>query len=120
MLSWIYWKGVVWMLPDTDYGREDDFGEDFSIESYPNRTYAMKKERMIAGTYDHLKAVKQAVYKILRTERYEHAIYSWDYGIELKDLFGKNVNYVKAEIKHRIKEGSDAGRPGRICREFYI
>lgn len=92
------------MIPEMDYNGEEEFSEDFSIERYPDRTYAMKKECVITGTYDKLKAVKQAVYKILRTERYEYPIYSWDYGIELKDLFGKPISYVMAEIKYRIEE----------------
>ena len=48
--------------------------------------------------------MKQVVYKILNTERYEHIIYSWNYGVELRDLFGEPVNYVISEIERRIKE----------------
>ena len=42
---------------------------------------------------DETEAVRQAAIKILNTERYENEIYSWNYGIELKDL-----------IKYVIKE----------------
>ena len=53
---------------------------------------------------DSLKAMEQAVYKIIRTERYRHKIYSWNYGIELEDLFGMPVSYCIPEIERRIRE----------------
>ena len=53
---------------------------------------------------DELEAMKQVVYKILNTERYEYEIYSWNYGIELKDLIGEPVSYVVAELERRISE----------------
>ena len=59
----------------------------------------------IQGTItDDLEAVKQAIYKIINTERYKFLIYSWNYGIELEDLFGKPIPYVLPEIPRRIKE----------------
>ena len=51
-----------------------------------------------------MEAVKQAVYLILSTERYQYIIYSWDYGVELLDLIGKPVPYVMSELQRRIKE----------------
>lgn len=58
----------------------------------------------IKGVINELDAVKQAVYLMLGTERYKFPIYSWDYGIELVDLYGKPMYYVKAELPKRIKE----------------
>ena len=58
----------------------------------------------ISGYVDDLQAVAQAVYLILSTERYKFIIYSWDYGVELVDLFGKPMPYVMAELPRRIKE----------------
>lgn len=58
----------------------------------------------INGLLDDLDAVEQAVYLILGTERYKFPIYSWDYGIELADLFGKPMPFVMAELPERIKE----------------
>jgi phage baseplate assembly protein W len=58
----------------------------------------------IIGTCDNLEAVKQAVFKILNTERYAYIIYSWNYGIELKDLFGQPIRFVCPEIERRVKE----------------
>jgi len=58
----------------------------------------------INGYTDDLQAVAQAIYLILSTERYKFIIYSWDYGVELVDLFGKPIPYVMAELPRRIKE----------------
>jgi hypothetical protein len=48
--------------------------------------------------------MKQVIFKILNTERYEYPIYSWDYGIELKDLIGEPMPYVIPELERRIKD----------------
>lgn len=76
---------------------------------YPNRTYKIninfsENEDRIAGYTDDLDAVKQAIYLILNTERYDFPIYSWDYGIELVDLIGKPMPYVMAEIPRRVED----------------
>ena len=42
------------------------------------------------------------VLKTINTERYEYEIYSWNYGIELQDLYGKDLPYVMSEVKQRI------------------
>lgn len=75
------------------------------ITHQPSRTYCMDTtKKRIVGIHDSLGAVKQAAYCILNTERYDYLIYSWNYGIELKNLYGRPVPYVKSEIKRRIKE----------------
>ncbi len=53
---------------------------------------------------DGMEAVKQAVYKVLQTERYKYVIYDWNYGVELEDLFGKAVSFVIPELQRRITE----------------
>lgn len=58
----------------------------------------------ILGTCDGLEAVRQSIYKILNTERYRYIIYSWNYGIELTDLYGKPTAYACPEIARRVKE----------------
>ena len=71
-----------------------------------NLTLAVDDEEYdrISGYVDGLDAVAQAVYLILSTERYKFIIYSWDYGVELVDLFGKPMPYVRAELPRRIKD----------------
>lgn len=94
------------LLPDTS---ADGTGGVIAVATkatYPNKTYKMHiDDNRIQGTITQdLEAVKQAVYKILNTERYKHVIYSWDYGVELADLFGKPMPYVLPEIPRRITE----------------
>lgn len=52
----------------------------------------------------NISAMEQVVYKILNTKRYTYPIYSWNYGVEFDDLFGKPVIYVCAEIENRITD----------------
>lgn len=79
--------------------------EDFEIEFQPSRTYKMYLEQEVINGYtDELDALKQTIYMILNTERYQYIIYSWNYGIELQDLFGEPVTYVCPELERRITE----------------
>ncbi|MGX4404125.1 DUF2634 domain-containing protein, partial [Clostridioides difficile] len=47
---------------------------------------------------------KQTIFLILNTERYQHLIYSWNYGVELNDLIGEPISYVIPELERRITE----------------
>lgn len=75
------------------------------ITEQPTLTHRMDREKeYIKGKTDEIEAMKQAVYKILMTERYSSIIYSGNYGIELADLFGQPVSYVCPELERRITE----------------
>lgn len=75
------------------------------VEKQPSKDYKLHIEQnTINGVCDNLEAMKQVIYKILNTERYQHIIYSWNYGIELLDLYGEPVTYVLPEVKRRITE----------------
>lgn len=75
------------------------------FEELPTNTYKLNIEKnTISGFVDGLAAMKQAVYLILSIERYEHLIYSWNYGVELASLFGRPISFVLPEIKRRITE----------------
>lgn len=63
----------------------------------------LEKDR-VSGYIDGLAAMRQAVYLILNTERYAFPIYSWNYGIELQDLFGQQMTYVIPTVRERIIE----------------
>ena len=78
---------------------------DLEEEIEPNKTYKMNfKVNIVEGFVDDMDAVRQAIYKVLGTERYAYPIYSWDYGMELSDLYGEDTRYVCAELEDRIKE----------------
>lgn len=71
----------------------------------PSKSYRMfVNDERIKGSIDNLEAVAQVCYKILNTERYQYVIYSWDYGVELQELFGKPLPYVYSELPRRIRE----------------
>ena len=79
--------------------------KDFEIEEQPSFTYKMQTDtNLVRGYTDNLEAIKQAIFKIIMTERYQYIMYSWNYGIELLDLFGEPVTYVCPELKRRISE----------------
>lgn len=89
------------MLPTTG----DILQKNLKIVQKPSKTFKLDVEnKRIIDMVDGLEAVKQFVYCILYTERFEWLIYSWNYGSELKDLFGKSSGLVKAKIKKRIRE----------------
>ena len=89
------------MIPQVEY----ELGEDYEFEEIPSETYKiLTDKKRIIGKCDDLEAVKQAVYLMLNTERYQYIIYSENYGVELMDLIGEPIPYVLPELKRRIAE----------------
>lgn len=75
------------------------------IKTQPSLNYKMNLDReTVNGMCDKQEAMKQVIYKILNTERYKYLIYSWNYGIELEDLFGQPAKAVTGELERRITE----------------
>ena len=69
---------------------------DITVKELPTKTHSMElyEGNYILGIVDSLKAM----------ERYKYIIYSWNYGIELEDLFGMPVEYCVVELERRISE----------------
>lgn len=89
------------MIPSADNFLSDSI----EVTREPSLTYKMNiEEETIVGTCDDLEAMKQAIYKIINTERYQYLIYSWNYGVELAELFGEPVSWCIPEIERRIRE----------------
>jgi phage baseplate assembly protein W len=83
----------------------DDLQVDFEIETQPTKTYKLDiKNNRIVGMVDGLAAVKQSVFKILETERYNYPIYTWNHGVELIELIGEQPSFAYPEVKRRITE----------------
>ena len=53
---------------------------------------------------DGTDALKQAIYKILQTERFAHLIYSWNYGFEANRLIGQSAAFLRSEIQRLVTE----------------
>ena len=78
---------------------------ELTVERQPTKTYKLNIENnIITGLCDGLESMTQVVYKILNTERYANIMYSWNFGIELLDLFGEPIDYVVSELQRRITE----------------
>lgn len=67
------------------------------------RTYKII-DNSVSGYIDELEALEQAINNVLNTEKYTYPIYSFDYGIELENLLGKDLEYIKIELKRRIED----------------
>lgn len=89
------------MIPSTN----TILSTNLEVVTQPSKNYKMHLEsNIVSGFCDDLEAMQQVIYKILNTERYQCIIYSWNYGIELIDLYGEPLTYVCPEIQRRITE----------------
>ena len=90
------------MIPQSDFSY---IAPKIKYKEMPGLTYRLDIDnKRFSGDCDGIEAVKQAVYKALATERYKYPIYSWNYGAELENLFGKPISYAVSEIPKRIKD----------------
>ena len=93
------------MIPQTDNYRDTKIDDDFMYVDKPSLTYEIdpRTYRVKSTKIDGLEAVKQAVYLVLSTERYEYIIYD-EYGVELWELYGREDSYVIPELERVITE----------------
>ena len=90
------------MTPETDDIVLNNLEE---VQEQTSKTYYLNIEKnTISNFCDGIEAMKQAIYCILNTERFEHLIYSWNYGIELKHLIGENTTFAIPELERVITE----------------
>lgn len=73
------------------------------LAQIPSRTYRLQNGR-IAGWIDELAAMRQAIEKVLHTERFTWLIYTDNYGGELKNLLGEELDLVMAEMERIVRE----------------
>ena len=84
---------------------QDDIRQDFTFEALPSKTFRLNHNNLtVTGTIDQIQAVEQAVFLILNVERYQWLIFSWNYGVELHNLIGKDPEYCLPEIERRVRE----------------
>jgi Protein of unknown function (DUF2634). len=67
------------------------------------KTYKIKDNKIV-GFCDGKEALKQTIYFILSTERYNYLIYSNSYGSELNLISELDRDIAKSELKRRISE----------------
>ncbi|WPS88623.1 DUF2634 domain-containing protein [Brevibacillus halotolerans] len=69
----------------------------------PSKTYKLDfVNKRIVGFVDGLDAVKQAVFKILSTIRFEYLIYSHDYGFESPSMEDEAI--FRSEVQRCVRE----------------
>lgn len=91
------------MIPQIGQQRRGD--QPLQKRRQPSLTWKLDLTRgKVTGKTDELDAVRQAVYKILQTERFAYAIYSFQYGHELKQLLGSNPLFARSEVKRLLTE----------------
>lgn len=92
----------------TEYGTtEATAAAAASVET--SRTYMVNWQTgRVGGFIDGLEALKQAIYKIIQTERFAHLIYSWWYGFEMNQLLGQSHRIVEAEAERYFSEALTA------------
>lgn len=85
---------------------EDDLQADFTVEAEPTLTYRVRFDgKPSTGKIDGQAAMEQAVFLILQTERFRHAIYSWNYGTELEPLIGdSDPDLLQIELEQAIED----------------
>ena len=72
---------------------------------YPSQTYVLDFETgVVSSSVDYQEAVKQAILKMLLTDRYAYEIYDGYYGNELFTLIGQSYDYVIVEAPRIIKD----------------
>ena len=88
-----------------------DFTEDetdTAVETpEPSLTFHVEHGR-IRSKCDDYTAMKQAVDKILKTDRFVDPIYTEDYGNDLETLIGSSVSYAKTEVHRMTTEALSA------------
>ena len=94
---------------------------EFMKEIQPSKTYRLDTvNKRIYKTVDGLKAVEQAIYKILQTERAAYLIYSLAYGSELERYIGKDFDYVSSDIQRAIEDALLADKRVLSISEFSV
>ena len=72
------------MTPKTDDILLNNIEE---VTEQTSKTYCLNIEKnTISNFCDGIEAMKQTIYCILNTERFEHLIYSWNYGTLLEKI----------------------------------
>ncbi len=83
----------------------DNLVADFEELALPSQTWSIDFERNLVGSYiTDLDAIHQSALITLAVERFEHLIYSDQYGIELLGLLGESMPYAMSEVKRRVEE----------------
>ena len=89
------------MTPQT----QSKISNEILTEEMTNKTWKVDFEKnRITEKIDSIESLKQAIYFILNTVRYENIIYSHNYGNEVLNIVGADYSLAKSEIERYIRE----------------
>jgi Protein of unknown function (DUF2634). len=78
---------------------------EIEVINHPNLTYHIDFVlNEMRGMITDAESLKQHIFMMLSTERFQHSIYSWNYGVELIDLFGQPNELIMAEIQRKVED----------------
>jgi len=86
------------MIPNNNLNNIEILANEISVD----RTFLINKNKTVYGFISGKRAFQQWVRSCLSTERYKYEIYSWNFGLEVEDLYGLEPSYVISELKARI------------------
>lgn len=102
------------MIPQIDV-------KDVETSEFPSKTWKLDlANNRISCFIDGIDSVVQSAFMSLKTERYEHLIFSWQYGSELNTLVGKDSDYAYSEAKRMIKDALSTDTRITDVRDFSI
>lgn len=74
------------------------------VVKQPSKTYHLDLQRgRIVSFVDGYEAIKQAIIKIMLTEKYAYVIYDHYYGVGLEQYIGKDISFVVADLGSTIE-----------------
>lgn len=100
-------RTVDFAIEDGDLTIESD--NELTLQKFTLEDYYLMLESeyygdRIIGYTDNLEAIKQAIYHILSIERYAYTIYDNNYGVELDQYVGKDIEYIRSTIQETLRE----------------
>lgn len=95
-------EGEESILEEDEADAEEE-NNDSETDTNPTLTFQIYHGR-IRNKFDSRAAMKQAIDKILKTERFVYPIYTDQYGNDLYDLVGESRDYAMVEVERMIVE----------------
>ena len=95
-------EGEESILEEDEADAEEE-NNDSETDTNPTLTFQIYHGR-IRNKFDGRAAMKQAIDKILKTERFVYPIYTDQYGNDLYDLVGESRDYAMVEVERMIVE----------------
>lgn len=95
------------LIIEQDEADAQEENNDNEEDENPTLTFQIYNGR-IRNKFDGLRAMEQAIDKILKTERFVYPIYSDQYGNDLYDLIGEERDYAVVEVERMITEALES------------